>query len=153
MSVIVFKGVSMLLEPWLIWLIIGIICVIIEIFDPAVFFISLGIGGLVTSPIAALGTPIWLQVLIFGLVSFVVFLLMRKVYERLIKKNRVETNVYALVGKQGLVLSPITQDVRGQVKVGGENWSAVLEDNSQANIGDKIQVLSIEGNKLIVKKI
>lgn len=153
MSVIVYKGVSMLLEPWLIWLIIGIICVIIEIFDPAVFFISLGIGGLVTSPIAALGTPIWLQVLIFGLVSFVVFLLMRKVYERLIKKNRVETNVYALVGKQGLVLSPITQDIRGQVKVGGESWSAVLEDNSQANIGDKIQVLSIEGNKLIVKKI
>ncbi len=151
MSVIVLEGAIM--EPWLIWLIIGVICLIVEIFDPAVFFVSLGIGGLVTSPISTLGVAIWLQVLIFGVVSFVVFLFMRKVYEKLLKKNKVETNVYALVGKQGIVISPILPDGRGEVKVGGEIWTAIVEDNSEANNGAKIQVLSIDGNKLIVKKI
>lgn len=153
MSVIILKGVSMVLDAWLIWLIIGVLCIIIEIFDPAVFFISLGIGGLVTSPISTLGAPVWLQILIFGIVSFVVFLLMRKVYEKLLKKNKIETNVYALVGKKGLVISPIPQDGRGEVKVGGEIWSALLEDGSQADNGQKIEVLSIDGNKLIVRKI
>ena len=151
MSVIVLKGASM--DPWLIWLIIGVICLIIEIFDPAVFFVSLGIGGLVTSPISTLGVDIWLQVLIFGIVSFVVFLFMRKVYEKLLQKNKIETNVYALVGKQGIVISPIPQDGRGEVKVGGEIWTAIVQDNSEANNGVKVEILSIEGNKLIVKKI
>ncbi len=153
MSVIILKGASMVIEAWLIWLIIGVLCIIIEIFDPAVFFISLGIGGLITSPISSLGAPIWLQILIFGIISFVVFLLMRKVYEKLLKKNKVETNVYALVGQKGLVVDAIPQDGRGQVKVGGEIWSALLEDNSQASNGDKVEVLKIEGNKLIVKKL
>lgn len=142
----------MFMEPWLIWLIIGVICLIIEIFDPAVFFVSFGIGGLVVSPISTLGVDIWIQVLIFGVVSFIVFLFMRKVYERLLKKNNVETNVYALIGKTGLIISSIPQDGRGEVKVGGEIWSAISEENLEINNGDKVKVLSIDGNKLIVKK-
>lgn len=143
----------MVIEAWLIWLIIGVVCLIVEIFDPAVFFVSLGIGGLVTSPISTLGVPIWVQILIFGIVSFVVFLFMRKVYEKLLKKNKIETNVYALVGKQGIVMSAIPQDGRGEVKVGGETWTAIAEDNNEISNSEKVKVLSIDGNKLIVKKI
>jgi membrane protein implicated in regulation of membrane protease activity len=140
------------LDPWLIWLIIGVICVIIEILDPAVFFISFGIAGLITSPISTLGIPIWLQVLIFGIISFIVFLFMRKVYEKLFQKEKTETNVYALVGKTGLVITSIPSDGRGEVKVGGEIWTAIAEDNIVITNGEKITVLAIDGNKLIVKK-
>ena len=143
----------MTIDPWLIWLIIGVICVIIEIFDPAVFFISFGIAGLITSPISTLGIAMWIQVLIFGLISFIVFLLMRKVYEKLFSKEKTETNVYALIGKQGLVIREIPQDGRGEVKVGGEIWAAVAENNIGINNSEKVEVLSIDGNKLIVKKV
>jgi len=142
----------MTIEPWLIWLIIGVVCVIIEIFDPAVFFISFGIAGLATSVLSTLGIDPWLQILIFGVLSFIVFLFMRKVYERLLKKRKIETNVYALVGKQGIVINRIPQDGRGEVKVGGEIWSAITEDNVEINNGEKVKILTIDGNKLIVKK-
>ena len=141
------------MEAWLIWLIIGVACVIIEIMDPAVFFISFGIAGLITSPLATLGIPVWSQVLIFGVISFIVFLYMRKVYERLFKKAKTETNVYALVGKVGLVITLIPNDGRGEVKVGGEIWTAVSEDNLEVKNGEKVNILSIDGNKLIVKKV
>lgn len=142
----------MTIDPWLIWLIIGVLCLIIEIFDPVVFFVSFGIAGLVVSPLSTLGIPLWLQILIFGIISFVVFLFMRKVYEKLLKSNKIETNVYALVGKQGIVQSKIPQNERGEVKVGGEIWSAIAIDKSEINCGEKVEILSIDGNKLIVKK-
>lgn len=36
------------MQAWMIWMIIGIICIVIEIFDPAFFFFSLGIAGIAT---------------------------------------------------------------------------------------------------------
>ncbi len=138
-------------EAWLVWLIIGVACIIIEIFDPAVFFISLGIGALVASIASTLGIPVWAQVLIFGIISFIVFLFMRKLYERLIDKNAKETNVFALIGQSGTVTSDIPEDGRGYVKIGGEEWSAMSENKQAIVKGSKIEVLSIEGNKVIVK--
>ena len=141
----------MSIDPWLVWLIIGVICVIIEILDPAVFFISFGIGGLVTSVISTLEPPIWIQILIFGVVSFVVFLFMRKLYEKLIDKNAKDTNVYALVGKVGIVQQDIPADGRGYVKIDGEEWSAVSDNSEIVAKGQKVEIVSIEGNKVIVK--
>ncbi|MFA7057693.1 MAG: NfeD family protein [Candidatus Cloacimonadales bacterium] len=142
----------MAIEPWLIWLIIGIISIIIEIFDPAVFFISFGIAGITTSLISTTGLPFWLQALIFGIISFVVFLFMRRVYERLLRNGKVETNVYALIGKTGIVTKTIPQDGRGEVKMGGEYWVAISQENIQIIQDEKIEVLAIDGNKLIVQK-
>lgn len=142
----------MAIEPWLIWLIIGIVSIIIEIFDPAVFFISFGIAGLITSLISTLGLPFWVQALIFGIISFVVFLFMRRVYERLLRNGKTETNVYALIGKTGLVTNTIPQDGRGEVKIGGEYWVAISQENLEILQDEKIEVLSIDGNKLIVQK-
>jgi len=142
-----------MVDAWLVWLIIGILCTIIEIFDPAVFFISFGIAGLITSPLSILGIPVWSQILIFGVVSFIVFLLMRKVYEKLINKNAKETNVYALVGQTGSVKKALLNGSRGYVKIGGEEWSALSSDKKDILVDEQIEVLSVEGNKLIVKKI
>lgn len=142
----------MTIEPWLIWLIIGIVSIIIEIFDPAVFFISFGIAGLITSLISTMGLPFWVQALIFGIISFIVFLFMRRVYERLLRNGKTETNVYALIGKTGLVTNTIPQDGRGEVKIGGEYWVAISQENLEILQDEKIEVLSIDGNKLIVQK-
>lgn len=142
----------MTIEPWLIWLIVGVVSIIIEIFDPAVFFISFGIAGIITSLISILGLPFWVQALIFGVLSFITFLFMRRVYERLLRNGKPETNVYALIGQNGMVTATIPQDGRGEVKIGGEYWVAVSQENLEIVQGERIEVLSIDGNKLIVQK-
>ncbi|MDP2174203.1 MAG: NfeD family protein [Candidatus Cloacimonadaceae bacterium] len=143
------------LAAWHIWMIIGIAFVIIEIFDPAFFFISLGIGGIATAliclmPFVANSVP--LQIFIFAVVSFIAFLFMRKLGRKVLSHPGGETNVFALKGKTAFVTTDIPIDGKGHAKVGGEEWVAVDADNTHLEPGTKVIIQNIEGNKLIVRK-
>ncbi|MDD2228916.1 MAG: NfeD family protein [Candidatus Cloacimonetes bacterium] len=145
----------MTLLAWHIWMMIGIGFVIVEIFDPAFFFISLGIGAILTglfSMIPVVGNSLPLQILIFAILSFIAFLFMRKLGKKLLKHTGGETNVYALKGKTGTVTKEILPEGKGFVKVGGEEWAAVEESQQGIELGARIIVQGIDGNKLIVIK-
>jgi len=139
------------MDPWMIWVGIGIICIIIEIFTPGFLFMSFGIGAIVTGVLVwmtKVGIP-W-QILIFAVITFVVFLLTRKLSKKLISAESEPTNAEALKGKNGIVVKEIPAEGRGYIKVGGEEWSAASENNQKIKIGKKVLIQNIEGNKLIV---
>lgn len=142
--------------PWHIWLIIGIVCVIIEIFDPAFFFLALGVGALATSLLSLLpfirSSLVW-QILIFAIFSIIAFLLMRKLGKKLLSKSGEETNVYALKGQTAFVTEDIPLDAKGRVKIGGEEWTAISEDGKPIGKDSRVEVLDIDGNKVIVREI
>ncbi len=145
----------MSLSPWNIWMILGIICVIIEILDPAFFFLSLGIGCLATglcSLFPFIYNSIPFQIALFVIFSFISFLLMRKLGKKVLESSGEETNVFALKGKTGIVVTEIQSDNKGYVKIGGEEWSAVSDDNSNIPLNTKVTVVDVSGNKLIVHK-
>lgn len=145
----------MTLLAWHIWLILGIIFVIIEIFDPAFFFLSLGIGAIVTGLLALLPfvqRNIWLQIFLFAIISFLAFLSMRKLGKRVLANPGPDTNVFALKGRQATVTQAIPVDGRGYVRVGTEEWVAITKDHSALAEGTKVRILDIDGNKLIVKE-
>lgn len=141
------------MSAWQIWMIIGIICVVIEIFDPAFFFISLGAAAIITGLLSlspAISVPF--QIIIFVILSFIAFLSMRKLGKRLLKVADKDTNVYALKGQPGVITREIPAGGRGYVKVGGEEWSAVEKNGQPLQLQDKVTVTGIDGNKLIVEK-
>ncbi len=140
------------IEPWHVWIILGIIFVIIEIFDPAFFFIALGIGAIATGLLSLIELSIPLQIIIFAVTSFVAFLFTRKVGKRVLRHASGETNVYALKGKTGHVTKAIPAEGKGYVKIGGEEWVAITPDNLAIEEGAKVTVIDFEGNKLIVGK-
>ncbi|MCF7918353.1 MAG: NfeD family protein [Candidatus Cloacimonetes bacterium] len=139
-------------EPWMIWVGIGVICLIIEIFTPGFFFMSIGIGAIITGLISIADLPLGIQLAIFIIVTFFIFLNLRKFSKKLSKVN-FPTNVDALVGKKGSVTETIPGDGKGFVKVGGEIWSAVSESENEIPVAAKVQVIKLDGNKLIVKSI
>jgi len=146
----------MQLLAWHIWMIIGIAFVIIEIFDPAFFFISLGVGAILTGLLAFLPfieRSIPLQILAFAIFSFIAFLFMRKLGKKVLANPGSETNVSALIGKSGFITKAIEKHVPGDVKVGGEEWVAISHDGEGIELNAKVEILGIEGNKLIVKKM
>ncbi len=146
----------MSLSPWNIWMILGIICIIIEILDPAFFFLSLGIGCIATglfSLFPFIYNSIPIQIALFAVFSFIAFLLMRKLGKKVLETSGEETNVYALKGKIGVVTTEIIAEGKGYVKIGGEEWSAVSDDRSLIPINTKVEIVDISGNKLIVKKM
>lgn len=142
----------MIMQAWQIWMIIGIICIVIEIFDPAFFFLSLGVAAIITGLISFGVNSTALQIIIFAVLSFLAFLSMRKLGKKILSNPRSDTNVYALKGKLGLITKEIPEHGRGQVKIGGEEWSAIAKDNQHIELNSKVNVVDIEGNKLIVEK-
>ena len=140
------------MSAWQIWMIIGIICIVIEIFDPAFFFLSLGAAAIITGLIAIFMHNTALQIVIFVLLSFIAFLSMRKLGKKILSVTDKETNVYALKGKTAVVTQTIPEHGRGYVKVGGEEWSAIEKDNELVEQGTKVVIIDIDGNKLIVDR-
>ncbi len=146
----------MTLLPWHIWMIIGIGFIIIEIFDPAFFFISLGIGAIITALISivpVIGDSVPLQIFIFAVLSFIAFLFMRKLGRKVLANPGSDTNVYALKGKSGFVTKEIPVEGKGYVKIGGEEWVAIEENQQAVELGAKVIITGIDGNKVIVKKL
>jgi membrane protein implicated in regulation of membrane protease activity len=114
---------------------------------------SIGISAILTG-ILSIFIPkiITVQIVIFVVFTFLLFINLRRFSKKLISEKTEETNIFALKGKTGNVIKSIPQDGRGYVKIGGEQWSAVAQDGKEITEGEKIVVISTEGNKLIVKK-
>ena len=140
-------------DPWVIWVAIGIICIIIEIFTPGFLFLSFGVGAILTGLAALIIPSIIFQILTFTILTFIVFVLSRKFSNKLISTDYEETNVKALVGKTGKVIRDIPANEKGYVKIGGEEWAAVSKDNSKITKDSRVTVNDIEGNKVIVTVI
>ena len=73
--------------------------------------------------------------------------------DKYITKNdkSVATNAFSLIGKKGIVTKEITSTSYGQVKVGEEVWTSVSEDSTPLSEGTEIEVVKIDGVKLVVK--
>lgn len=141
------------MDLWMIWVATGIICLIIEIFTPGFFFMSIGVSAIITGLLSLIIDPVYWHIIIFILVSFILFINLRKLSKKLISKDSKPTNVSALIGKKGHVTAEIKADGKGYVKIGGEEWAAVEIDNLAIAKNDKVIVKDIDGNKLIVEKI
>ena len=112
-------------------------------------------GALVAIFAAVVGAPIWLQAIIFIVVSLVLLFFTRPIAVKYFNKDRVKTNVESMVGRQAIVISEIDnlQGI-GQVTVGGQEWSArSAEDQAKIAVGAVTVVVAISGVKLIVRDI
>ena len=137
-------------DPWMIWIAIGVICMIIEIFTPGFLFLSFGLGAILTGLITLTHIPFVAQLAIYIVITFILFLNLRKLSKKL-TKDTIPTNVDALMGKNGFVTEQIPANGKGYVKIGGEAWSAISQDESLIEVNQKIVVKNIDGNKLVVK--
>lgn len=142
----------MMFEPWMVWIAVGVICMIIEIITPGFLFMSFGVGAILTGLVALVIPILWVQILIFGIITFILFINLRKLSSRLIKTVE-KTNFEAMEGKVGFVTNKIPIDGTGHVKVGGEEWAARELDNGSIKKDEKIEVVQVSGNKLVVKKL
>jgi len=140
----------MTFDPWMVWIAIGVICMIIEIFTPGFLFMSFGVGAILTGLVALVIPILWVQILIFGIITFILFINLRKLSKKLIKTVE-KTNFDALEGKVGFVTNEIPVDGIGHVKIGGEEWAAKELDNGSIKKDEKITVVQVSGNKLVVK--
>lgn len=111
-------------------------------------------GGALTALIAALcGAEIWLQVVLFFVVSIALLLCLRPLSKKLLKKRKVATNADSNIGKTAVVTETI-DNLRGTgaVKISGVEWSARSVDDSVLEKDAVVRILRIEGVKVCVER-
>ena len=111
-------------------------------------------GGALTALIAALcGAEIWLQVVLFFVVSIALLLCLRPLSKKLLKKKKVATNADSNIGKTAVVTETI-DNLRGTgaVKISGVEWSARSVDDSVLEKDAVVRILRIEGVKVCVER-
>jgi membrane protein implicated in regulation of membrane protease activity len=140
---------------WIAWLVFILIFVIIELLTLDFTFLMLSVGSLGGLGANALGLDWWLQIVVAGALSLVLILLIRPPLLRALRRggDPTPTNVAALIGIGGRVLSSIGEN-GGLVKLAnGETWTARVADSARypaAAEGESVVVTAIEGSTAVV---
>ncbi len=135
----------------LFWIIVSIVCVVIEALTVSLTTIWFAGGGLLAA-LSTIFTDFFLiQAIIFVVTSTVLLIFTRPFFSRNIKGGDTKTNVDSLIGKSGKVITSLDSGLY-QAKVGFEVWTVREMDGLELKQGDNVIVDSVEGVKLIVKK-
>lgn len=138
----------------MIWLIILIICIVVEAATMGLTMVWFAGGSLVAAIAAALNAPLVVQIILFLIVSFLMVFFTRPIAVKYFNKKRVKTNVESMIGRQAIVISEIDnlQGI-GQVTVGGQEWSARSDnDDIKLQVGTVVDIMAVSGVKLIVRE-
>lgn len=136
------------------WLVVLVVLVIIELLTMGLTTVWFAGGALVATIAAVFHAPVFLQVILFLIVSVALLFSTRPLAVKYFNKDRVRTNAESLVGRQAIVISEIDnlQGI-GQVNVGGMEWSARTRvDGVKLPVGTVTTVLAINGVKLVVEE-
>ena len=140
---------------FIVWAVLLVVFIIIELETIELRAIWFALGSafaLVVYAIPGIGHHIWLQVIVFLLVSILSMYFIRPIAKRHLKIKKTPTNADRSVGEIGVVEEEIINaEGKGLVNVGGKRWSARAEKNEKIPAGVSVEVLRIEGVKVIVK--
>ncbi|HPD89118.1 MAG TPA: NfeD family protein [Oscillospiraceae bacterium] len=135
------------------WLGIAVFLGILEAVTVALISLWFAIGALAAMIPAYFGAPLWVQILVFLVVSAVCLAFTRTFFKDVVKTKKQPTNSDRLIGSDGVVSSKIDNlQGTGKVYISGLTWSARTIDGSEAEEGDIVTVEKIEGATLYVTK-
>ena len=139
---------------YIFWIILAVAFLVIEFGTVALISIWFVGGSLVAMVLALLGAPLWLQVVLFALVSGILLLLARPFLQKFVDPHKTRTNVDALIGQKAVVTEDIDNLAgTGAIKLSGVVWSARTLDGSRVESGTIVSIQSVQGVKLMVMPV
>ncbi len=134
------------------WLIALAVLLVIEIVTLGLTTIWFAGGALIAFIAALLGVDVWVQLLLFSIISLVLLIFTRPVAMKRLNKNRVKTNYEGLIGKVVKVTKTVdNQNQSGEAVVNGQEWTVrSLNEDVIIEPGTKVKIVNIEGVRLIV---
>jgi membrane protein implicated in regulation of membrane protease activity len=147
-------------DIWYIWLIIGALLIIAEIFTTGFVLLSFGIGALVAALLAwtgLVGLP--LQIAAFLAVSISLTVASRTIFERFFMRGspgrELKMGLDTLPGRMGVVVESskgVMQE--GAVRVFASTWRAFPADGEEPLLeGEQVQIERVEGASVYVRRV
>ena len=137
-----------------VWLGVFVVALIVEGVTTELVSVWFAVGALVALPFGFF-KEFWISVIVFVVVSTVALIFTRPIVKRITQRRERKTNVDDVIGKKLKTITDITKFDAGEVKLNGIVYTAILRDNDDKTLSkDKIvEVVSIKGNRLVVKEI
>jgi membrane protein implicated in regulation of membrane protease activity len=137
---------------WLIWLIAAGALLLGEIATAGLFVLGpIGVAAGGAALAAAVGAPVWLQLVVFIAATAATLALLRPLARRrLHAPPELRTGTAALVGSKAVVVERVDA-TGGRIRLGGELWSArAYLDDAVIEPGAHVDVIKIEGATALV---
>ncbi len=139
-----------------VWIWLGVVAVtlLLEFVTMELVSVWFALGAFVALILASFGVPLEIQWIIFGIVSIISILSLRKVSLKLLQKNESSkvTSKELTVGKTFELLTDITENAPGTIKINGVEWNVVSKTETEIKAGERVEVVDLVGNKYVVKK-
>ena len=137
------------------WLIAFILFVVGEAVTVGLVAIWFAVGALGALAAAALGGGLWLQIVIFLLLSALSLMLLKPLSRKWMAGHKAaRTNADRVIGETALVTEDIDNTMAtGQVQVDGQIWTARSAHGVVIPAGSRVKVLSIQGVKVMVELV
>lgn len=138
------------MPSWLIWFSAAAGLAAAELLSLDLVLIMLAGGAAAAGVAAAFNTPLIVEAIVFALVSALLLFIVRPIARRHLKVSHTRTGIESLTGAPALVIEAV-DGKSGQVKIGGEVWSARAYDTTQAfKPGEQVHVMEISGATALV---
>ena len=132
------------------WLITFLILITIEILTINLVTIWFAIGALTAAIVSCFTTNLFLEFIVFVLISGICLLFTKPFLNRVKQKPKIPTNLDSIIGKIGQVTEEIDPEEVGEVKVAGKRWSAISKERIPK--WTFVVIKKITGVKVVVEK-
>jgi membrane protein implicated in regulation of membrane protease activity len=138
-------------DDWVWWMIAAGVMAVGEIATMGFFLGPIAVAATLTAIVALVGAPLAIQWVVFIAASLGSLLVLRPIARRHLRTPpSIRTGTAALVGGPAVVLERVDRD-GGQVKIGGEVWSArAYDDDDTFEPGARVEVMKIDGATALV---
>jgi len=138
--------------PWWVWFAAAVLLSVAEALGGEFVLLMLGGGALLTAGAAAFFPELlWLQLIVFALTSVALVVTARPALLRKFHTPAaIRSGMDAVIGSEAMVISTVDSG-GGQVKIGGEVWSAVgVEGHRPLPPGTPVTVVEVRGATAVV---
>lgn len=144
-------------QPWgniILWLAVVVIAIIIEIETVQIVSIWFAASALVTMILAAFNCPLDIQLIVFVLLSVILFLVSRPLVKKLNKGKSENSTVESMIGEKVVVTKEIKVGETGEIKAKYDRYTAIAPcETTNIPIDTLCVIKEIRGNKVIVERL
>lgn len=135
------------------WLIVAIIFGVGELMTTSLTLVWFSIGALAVMLLSIFIESVLWQIIVFAIISITLLVVATKYLVDRDKRVKYNTNLQGIISQKAVVINDIEPYGSGLVKLNGEEWTAVSKDEVKIEKGKIVEVIEIEGVKLIVKEV
>ena len=140
---------------WWLWILAGLALMGVEILIPGlVVFLFFGAAALILGLLQGIGLagPVWLQWLLFSVLSVVSLMTLRgPILRRFDRRGPSQEGIDSLIGQSVVLLADLTPGIPGKAELRGTSWSVIGESKESLPRGTRCTVEAVDGLTLHVR--